>query len=565
MTPKKRASLEGTAFVCLSTGVLLASGASLPDSTAPFQWKSSCARISSQAALHKGRGEVRPRRLAPLSGERVWPCPSFQGPSSAVVLRGRLPLCKMVSEREAAASPVAFVGDGGEAGRKGEGEGSAAASAVRVNPLAMIQECLTLNLECSLDRVDGQLCVLFPMRNCRVAASAPSGLCSRSRKKEPYSVGDIWRLLFTPKEQYVFNYVQNSGNRYINVLERPRITLAIKAMPPLPPSKHANLEPPPGAAAAAAAAHEEATRNGDLELVNAVLNTAVEALPIDPALPVDVCGFAAAETPEAPALNPEAEDSAKRRRPAAWLLPVGLEGETDFFAWQTRGALAALEEEAGAEGGAVVEEETAAEGRCGVEGTREKAFALCVLRMQRPLVQRSASILTQGVFEEVLENLRSVVAAKRSRKSLDAFTYRPRPGASAGDASKVSGANYGAEARGQSALSAAASLGEEKRQSLSQPASHPAAYRRRFEATRAATASRSGLHPSKRNAAFFLNFWLLGVGILCRGGRGVPLRVSPALSVFLDVFLYRYGSRFLAASLCRASADVASLCNRRNL
>ncbi|OEH80047.1 RNA polymerase II accessory cdc73 family related protein [Cyclospora cayetanensis] len=95
-----------------------------------------------------------------------------------------------------------------------------------LNPLALLRAAYEDGVDsCMLQQVGGVERLVLQKRNCYIDAGAPSGIASR--KREAYTVADLWLLLSTPKEAYNYLAITEKGHRYINVLERPKILHAI--------------------------------------------------------------------------------------------------------------------------------------------------------------------------------------------------------------------------------------------------------------------------------------------------------------------------------------------------
>nr|CCA30113.1 RNA polymerase II assessory factor Cdc73p,related [Neospora caninum Liverpool]CEL71359.1 TPA: RNA polymerase II assessory factor Cdc73p,related [Neospora caninum Liverpool] len=359
--------------------------------------------------------------------------------------------CSFASSFSASSSPFA--------GGKGSG--------FSVDPLAFIHASLdkkspSLASSCRLERVRGEEALVFPELNCYLLATMPSGL--ESRRKEAFSLADIFLLLSTPKELYTYSYIAQKGHRYINVLERSKIVSFLESLSPSSPAKLAA----PGALPAAGAPVLEDKSSlpsvfaPSLDAASARMQT---LLVLDPSLPIKLPGSLTGARGqrldgdgdgeeglpawEGGERNLVADDRLEKIMPQAWadadVRQVALYAKNavhavDELRRRKRGEGAkggegapALEAQKRMKTGAQEEDGEEREAEKSEERMREALASLVFARIQRPLVQRCSAVqLTGFSFDAILQKFAEVEKERSAGRPLATFSHFPKRDSLAG-------------------------------------------------------------------------------------------------------------------------------------
>ncbi|EPT27444.1 RNA polymerase II accessory factor CDC73 [Toxoplasma gondii TgCatPRC2] len=334
------------------------------------------------------------------------------------------------------------------------------ASGFSVDPLALLHASLkksASSASCRLEVVRGEEALVFPELNCYLPATLPSGL--ESRRKESFSLADIFLLLSTPKELYTYSYIAQKGHRYINVLERSKIVSFFESLSPA-----ANkLAGSAGAPLPAPVGHSGLGDKSQLPssvfapaLGDAAASRTQTLLVLDPTLPIKLPG--ALEGAQGQHLDGDsrgeeglpfweagerslvADDRLEKVMPQAWP-----DADVRQVALYAKTAVHALDEmrrkkrEAGAQsgendGGADGQKrlKTGSEEAAEDEEQEEKAeqrmrdalASLVFARVQRPLVQRCSAVqLTGFSFDAIFQKFVEVEKERNAGRSLAAFSH----------------------------------------------------------------------------------------------------------------------------------------------
>ncbi|PHJ19100.1 rna polymerase ii accessory factor cdc73, partial [Cystoisospora suis] len=346
------------------------------------------------------------------------------------------------------------------------GGGKQESSGLAVNPLSLIylnvfRKGPSDSMVCRLDTVRGEEALVFPEFNCYSPARLPSGL--ESRRKELFTLADIFLLLSTPKELYTYTHIAQQGHKYINVLERAKITAFFEALG----SNKASLPPvgPPsvtGSSSTGSSASGSSTAAGGGGLGEEILGPEKQFLfsslstptasqgsvfPLDPAQPVKLPGFVLPGEIDGDRVqgipDGQGRDLSKLGvqtlnaeldgvMPQAWS-EVDVKCLVDAVNTGLRELKSFHEEKEKTNGTSVSGADDDYHEEQGTQRRRAHAVAealsaLAFYRMERPVVLRSSTIkLEDSPFERIIQTFSDVEKERWAGRPLAQFSHQPRP------------------------------------------------------------------------------------------------------------------------------------------
>ncbi|PFH32502.1 RNA polymerase II accessory factor CDC73 [Besnoitia besnoiti] len=381
-----------------------------------------------------------------------------------------LPVAPQSSSAEAGDASPAAPASPPPLGERGEGSGFS------VDPLALIHASLNKKSpsfsapssgspSCHLEHVRGEEALVFPDLNCYLPAGLPSGL--ESRRKESFSLADIFLLLSTPKELYTYSHITQKGHRYINVLERSKIiaffeSLASSSSPSKLAAAASAVAPLGGGGAGAVVARleEKARLPGSVfssSLEDASVSRAQTLFVLDASRPVNLPGLldgsrgrlldgeeGGEDEGSLPAWGRREKNFISDERLEKVMPQTWTDVDTRQVALYAKNAVHAYDEarrrkrgegHAGEGGEKKLKVSEQGEREDGEQEKEEKAeqrmrealASLAFARLERPLVQRCSAVQLAGFsFESILQKFREVEKERVAGRSLAVFSHLPK-------------------------------------------------------------------------------------------------------------------------------------------